>query len=207
MKRRLSVSLLLPLSLVPFVAGSASSPRPGVVAIAGLLGGNVLIPLAQFAGGRWERTWPRPDEEVEMTFSKMEELPKAWFPVPGGVPKDWFLWTEAIHGAPVRVGAPVLGEAHCEAVWGLSTRLQPFDHETTAIAANVQSGIRPFEEFTLGAFTDASLKVLLQTTFEKSETEAIRSKRTDANAVPADRPSPEPIYQLRCVQTGKDEDR
>jgi hypothetical protein len=79
-----------------------------------------------------------------MKFNKLEDLPKAWFPIPGGVPSEWFLWTEGIHGAPLRVEAPVLGDAHCTAVWGLSTRLQPFDHETTAIATNVQSGIRPF---------------------------------------------------------------
>lgn len=206
MKHQVSVSLLLPLSLIPFVAVSASSPRPSVIAIAGLLGGNTLVPIAQFAGGRWERTWPRPDEQVEMTFSKIEELPKAWFPVPGRVPSEWFLWTEGIHGAPLRVGAPVLGEAHCQAVWGLSTRLQPFDHETTAVATNVQFGIRPFEASTLGAFSDARLTALLRAAFEKSETEAIRSKRTDAKTMPAHRPVLEPIYQLRCVQTGRDSD-
>jgi hypothetical protein len=206
MKHRLSLSLLLPLSLVPFVAVSASSPRPSVVAIAGLLGGNTLVPIAQFAVGRWERTWPRPDEQVEMTFGKIEELPKAWFPAPGGVPSEWFLWTEDIHGVPLRAGAPVLGQAHCLAVWGLSTRLQPFDHETTAIATNVQSGIRPFETSRLGAFSDARLTALLRAAFEKSETEAIRLKRTDAKTMPAHRPAFEPIYQLRCVQTARDSD-
>jgi hypothetical protein len=206
MKHALCGSLLLPLSLVPFVAVSAPPPQPPVVAIAGLLGGNTLVPLAQFAGGRWVRTWPGPDERVEMKFNKLEDLPKAWFPIPGGVPSEWFLWTEGIHGAPLRVEAPVLGDAHCTAVWGLSTRLQPFDHETTAIATNVQSGIRPFVASALGAFSDARLTALLRTAFEKAETDAVRSKRADTKTLPAHRPVPEPVYQIRCVQTGRDDD-
>jgi hypothetical protein len=206
MRHRLRASVLLLLWLTPFVAVSGSSARSSAIAIAGLLGGSTLVPLAQFAGGRWERTWPGPGEQVEMKFSKIAQLPKAWFPVPGGVPSEWFLWTEEIHGAPLRITAPVLGEAHCEAVWGLSTRLQPFSHETTAIATNVQSGIRPFGASTPSAISDPPLAAFLRAAFEKSETEAMRARPADAKATPAHRTVTDPSYELRCVQTGKGDD-
>lgn len=107
---------------------------------------------------------------------------------------------------PVRITAPVLREAHCEAVWGLSTRLQPFDHETTAVATNIQSGIRPFATSALSALSDPPLAAFLRAAFEKSEAEAIRARPADAKAIPARRTVSDLSYQLRCVQTGKGDD-
>ena len=122
------------------------------------------------------------------------------------MPGEWFLWTEGIQGAPFRVGRPVLGDAHCEAVWGLSTRLQRVGHETTTIATSVTSGIRPFVASTPGAFAEARLMTFLQTSFEKAEAEKTRSRPADASVPPARPTVSEPSYDLRCVRTGNEDD-
>jgi hypothetical protein len=180
----------------------APSANPRVVAIAGLLGGSTLVPLAQYVAGRWVRTWPLPDEEVEKTIRTVDELPRSWYPVPGGLPNEWFLWHEDLRGVPLHVGVPVLGEAHCQAVWGLSTRLQPFGHETTAIVTNGQADIEPFEYSALGGAADPSLRAFLEAEAERAEIPAIRSSRKDAEAVLAHRRDCL-TYELSCVEPAK----
>ena len=70
------VSFFLSLSVVPLDVLAAPPERSNLVAIAGLLGGNTLVPLAQFVAGRWVTTWPKPGEQVELKFSKRDDLPK-----------------------------------------------------------------------------------------------------------------------------------
>jgi hypothetical protein len=187
------------------VATKAPSPQRTVVAIAGLLGGNTLVPLAQYVAGQWVRTWPLPDTEVTRTFRGVEELPRSWYPVPGGLPTDWILWAENQRGIPLHVGAPILGQAHCQAVWGLSTRLQSFDHETTAIATNGQSDNHPFTHSTLEGAVDPRLRPFLRAEVEKAESAAIRTSRKGANDELARRRDSEFVYQLSCVRTGKED--
>jgi hypothetical protein len=175
------------------------------VAIAAIVGGNILVPLGQYTAGRWVRTWPGPDEHVARKFGRVEDPPRSWYP--GGLPSEWFLWTEDLHGVPLRVGAPTLAEAHCQTVWGLLTRLQPFGHETTAIATSVQSGVQPFETSTLQLADDPGLWASLKAASERSEIAAIRSTRKDAEVVLSRRrPDWDPIYRINCVGTGKDDD-
>jgi hypothetical protein len=90
-------------------------------------------------------------------------------------------------------------------VWGLSTRLQPFGHETTAVATNGQSDIHAFEHSTLDAAADPRLQALLVAEVARSEMAAIRSSRKDADAVLAPRRDADRAYQLNCVGTGKDD--
>jgi hypothetical protein len=195
---------LLPLFFVLPAKNPTSSSKPPVIAIAGLLGGKTLVPLAQFAEGRWVKTWPQPGEEVERKLQTLGQIPRGWFPVKGGVPGEWFLWTQDLHGVPVRVGAPALAEAHCDVIWGLSTRLQPNDHETTAIATNVPTGVRPFNLITLRAEADDRLRVFLREEFEKAETTEIRAKRPDAETLLARRPDRYPVFKLNCVPWGEE---
>lgn len=179
----------------------AASGAAKAVAIAGLLGGNTLVPLAQYVRGQWVRTWPLPDEQVDRALRTVDQLPRAWYPDPRGLPMEWFLWTEELRGVPVPVGAPVLGEAHCQAVWGLSTPLLPLGHETTAIATNGQSGIQPFALSTLAGAPDPRLRELLPAEAEKAEIAAIRSKRSDADALLARRHDYDREYHLACATT------
>lgn len=202
----LSVIFLASSAGLPGAGASASAPQGTPVAIAGLLGGNTLVPLGQFVGGRWVRTWPGPDEQVDQKVTRMDEIPRAWYPSRGGVPKEWFLWVEDTHGVPFRVGSPKLAEAHCEAVWGLSTRLNPSGHETTAIATNVQAGIRPFGQSTVWAAADQRLRAFLRDQFDKAEVAALRSGRQDADTVLSHRPDCDPVYELSCVGTGHEDD-
>ncbi len=181
----------------------STSKRP-VIAIAGLLGGKTLVPLAQSAAGRRVRTWPQPDEEVQRAFHSVRDFPPAWFPIKGGVPTRWYLWTEDLYGVPVRTGIPVLGEAHCQAVWGLSTQLQPIDHETTAIATNIPIGFQPFNRFTVGAEADEGFKTFLRKEFDKAEVAEFRSKRTDAARLLAHPQTREPVFEVSCAPVEKD---
>ena len=103
-------------------------------------------------------------------------------------------------------GPRVLGEAHCQAAWGLSTRLQPFGHETTAIATNGRSDVEPFEYSTLGVATDPSLRAFLEAEAQRGETTAIRPSR-DTDAVSAHRREGGFMYELNCVESGKDDRR
>lgn len=186
--------------------GSASKRQPESVAIAGLLGGNTLVPLAQFVGGRWVRTWPEPGDQVDRKLARMDEIPRAWYPSQGGVPIEWFLWVEGVDGVPIRVGSPKLAEAHCEAVWGLSTRLVANGHETTTIATSARSGVRSFGRSTVWAAADQHLRTFLREQFDNAEMAAIRSGRRDADSVLSHRPDCDPVYELDCVSTGHDDD-
>ena len=186
--------------------GPARKPQPEAVAVAGLLGGNTLVPLGQFVGGQWVRTWPAPDEQLERKLKRMAEIPRAWFPSPGGLPREWFLWVQDGSGIPVRVLGPKLADAHCEGVWGLSTRLLATGHETTVIATTVQAGVRPFGRSTVGAATDQHFRSFLRDQFDKAATAAIRSGRKDADTVLSHQPDCEPVYELNCVGTGHEQD-
>ena len=186
---------------------SVSSQEATPIAVAGLLGGSTLVPLGQFVSGRWVRTWPEPGEQVDRKLARVEDIPRAWYPIQGGMPKEWFVWTEGAHGVPMRVGSPKLAESHCETVWGLSTRLLPFDHETTAIATSVRTGIRPFGQRTLGATGDEHITTFLRDQFEKAEIAAVRIGRKDADLVLKGRPTSDPVYELSCVNTGKEDDQ
>ena len=137
---------------------SSGITRATVVAIAGLLGGNTLVLFGSMLRGNGLEPGHYPMRKSKRTFRRVEELPRNWYPVPGGMPTEWFLWNEHLRGVPLPVGGPILGEAHCQAVWGLSTRLQPFGHETTAIATNGQSDIHPFEHSTLDGTADPRLR-------------------------------------------------
>ncbi len=204
MRRRLIAFFpLMWLALATSAATPTPSRKPPVLAFAGLLGGNTLVPLAQYADGKWVRTWPRPGEEVERRF---KTVPRSWYPVEGGVPKEWYLWTEHLRGVPLRVGTPVLAEAHCEVVWGLSTRLQKGDHETTAIATSVQAGVQPFVPSTVGAWTIDSLRNFLRTEIEKAEAAEIRVKPSDAKALQSHGPVGDSFIEISCVWAGKDDD-
>jgi len=189
------------------IGSPASSAQTGPVAIAGLLGGDTLVPLAQFVSGRWVRTWPAPDEQVERKIGSLAEIPRAWYPVRGGLPKEWFLWTDEISGAPVRTTLPKLAEAHCVAVWGLGTRLSPSGHETTAIATSVQSGVRPFGFSTVWPGGDPRLSAFLRQQFDNAEVAAITTGRKDASTVLKQRPACDPVYILNCVTLANGDDQ
>jgi hypothetical protein len=190
------------LALTVSLVAAAQPPGPAqsrVVAIAGLLSGSTIVPLGQFVDGRWVRTWPTPDDdETDRKITRMAEIPYAWYPVRGGIPKEWFVWTDEIRGAPVRVKGPTLEGAHCQGVWGLATRLTAFGHETTAIATSTQSGVRPFE-WTVGPSWDAQLNGFLREQFDRAEIAAIRTTRKDADTVLAQRPACEPRYISNCA--------
>jgi hypothetical protein len=202
-RRWIAVFPLMWLALATSAAAPTPSRKPPVMAIAGLLGGNTLVPLAQFARGKWVRTWPLPGEDVERKF---KTLPRSWYPVEGGVPKEWYLWTEHLRGVPLWVSVPALAEAHCEVVWGLSTRLQNSGHETTAIATSVQTGVQPFIPFTAGAWTMDPLRNFLRTETEKAEAAEIRLKRSDAEALLSRRPDCDPVIEVSCVPLGREDD-
>ena len=121
----MTISRSIALSFLLVTSPSFAAPPPAgagsdTVAVAGLLGGNVLVPLAHFSGGRWSRTWPEPDDQLEAPIRALKDIPKAWYPK-GAVPTKWFLFTEQLLGAPVSVTAPILADAHCQRVWGLRT--------------------------------------------------------------------------------------
>jgi hypothetical protein len=181
------------------LCSSASSAQTGTVAIAGLLGGNTLVPLGQFVAGRWVRTWPAPNEQIEIKIGSLGEIPRSWYPIRGGIPKEWFLWTDEILGVPVRVKSPALVEAHCQAVWGLATRLAVSGHETTAIATSIQSGVRPFGFSTVWPGGGVRLGAFLREQFDSAEVAAIRTERKDADALLKQRPTCDPVYMLNCV--------
>ena len=195
--------------LVPSV-GAVAQPsavaQQRVVAIAGLLSGNTIVPLGQFVAGRWVRTWPTPDDETERKIGSMAEIPHSWYPIRGGVPKEWFVWTDDIRGVPVSVKGPVLAGAHCQAVWGLATRMSEFGHETTAIATNTQSGVRPFE-LAVGPGWDVRVNSFLRDQFDKAEVAAIRTSRDDANTVMAHRSTCEPASISNCVRLSASDDQ
>lgn len=184
---------------------SPSTPQGTPLAIAALRGGNTLVPLGQFVGGRWIRTWPGPDEQVNQKVARMDEIPRAWYPSRGGVPKEWFLWLGDAHGVPIRAVSPKLAEAHCEAVWGLSTRLKPTGHETTAIATSIQAGIRPFYQSTVWAGADQRLRVFLRDQFDNAEA-AIQAGRQNADTALSHRSDCDPVYELSCVSTGNEDE-
>lgn len=177
-------------------AAPVQTPSP-TITIAGLLGGNVLVPLGQYANGHWLRTWPTPDDEVER--AQTDSPPWAWYPVPGGPPKNWFVWSDEARGVPLRTGKLVLGEAHCLAVWGLATELPSLGHETTAIATDTSSGVQPFRRIALDQPDASSLRRFLRTESKKSAVAALASsqpKGQDGAAVLRQR---EFEYEVDCV--------
>lgn len=193
------------------LALQSPTPRPKTtpaaeVGIAGLLGGTTLVPLAQYVSGRWIRTWPQPDEQIERKITTVKEIPRNWYPVEGGLPREWYLWTEDLRGVPVRVGGPRIAEAHCQSVWGFSTPLQAFDHETTSLATTIREGIKPFERFTLGAGLDPRNRFLREQ-FDNAEAAEVRARRPDAKAVLAHRPDFDPVIQLSCVGYGSEDEK
>ncbi len=190
------------------VTGSSTSvAQTGAVTIAGLMGGNTLVPLAQLVSGRWVRTWPAPDEQTERKIVNLADIPHAWYPVRGGIPKEWFLWADDIAGAPVRITKPTLAEAHCVAVWGLGTRLSVSGHETTAIATSVQSGVRPFGFSTVWPGGDMRLTAFLRAQFDRAEVAAITVGRKDAGTLLAKRPACDPVYMLNCATLANGDDQ
>src|SRR5207248_2608127 len=137
----------------------------------------------------WVRTWPAPDEQTDRKIGSLAEIPRAWYPVRGGIPKEWFLWTDEIAGAPVRVTSPTLAGAHCVAVWSLATSLFADGHETTAIATSVQSGVRPFGFSTVWPGGDSRLSAFLRKQFDDAEVAVVATGRQDAGIVLKQRPA------------------
>ena len=151
-------------------------------------------------------TWPAPGEQMHRKIGSLAAVPRAWYPIRGGVPKEWFIWTEDVRGVPVRVTVPAVAEAHCEGVWGLSTRLGSFGHETTAIATSVRAGVRPFE-FAVGPSWDVRLTAFLRQQFENAEVAAVRTTRKDAEVVLKQRPTCDPLYTSNCVTLSGGDDQ
>lgn len=195
--RSVAFSLLLVTDLS--VAAPPSAPATSdTIAVAGLLGGHVLVPLAQLSGGRWSRTWPGPDDRLEIPVRVLKDVPKAWYPK-GRVPTTWFLFTEHLLGAPVSVSAPILADAHCQRVWGLRTVLQPSGHETTAFAVSRQTGVVPFEESTVDPAFETTLAPFLAAAFEKAVAAAPPSSPAgSAPAAPAP-PAQAPSVHVACA--------
>jgi len=206
LNRSWTAAILMFLPSAGAVAQPSTPAQPKVVAIAGLLSGNTIVPLGQFEAGRWVRTWPAPDDETEKKIVSMAEIPHVWYPVRGGVPKEWFVWTDEVRGVPVSVKGPVLAGAHCQAVWGLATRIAEFGHETTAIATNTQSGVRPFE-LSVGPNWDVRLNAFLRGQFDKAEIAAIRTNRDDADSILAKRSACEPGSISYCVKLSASDDQ
>lgn len=191
----LKVALVLVLSLgsSPAVFAQPTSGAPGTgegtepVAIAGLLGGNVLVPLAQYVDGRWVRTWPLPDHDVEERIQSIADVPRGWYPAPGGVPRDWRLRAEGMNvEEALTTGAPVLGQAHCQAVWGLSlSGKAQAGHETTAIAVGGTAFVRSFG---VSAPDSATLPFL-----------ARQAAQLESAAIDRSPAEPERTYDVRCA--------
>ena len=200
--RSVAFSLLL-LGHLSFAAPANPPVSSDTVTVAGLLGGNVLVPLAQLSSGRWSRTWPGPDEQVETPIRVLKDVPQAWYPT-GRVPVTWYLFTEHLLGAPVSVRAPILAGAHCQSVWGLSTPLQPFGHETTALAVSRPTGVIPFEEATPDPAFETTLAPFLTAAFEKAVAAANASARSGATPdVPAP-PAQVPSIRVACAAIDED---
>jgi len=191
-------SALLLLSQLATAAPPLAQAPSDTIAVAGLLGGDALVPLAQFSSGRWHRTWPGPDEQLERVVPALKDIPSAWYPK-ARVPTTWFLFTEHVHGAPVSVSAPVLADAHCQSVWGLATRLQGFGHETTALALNRPTGAAPFEEFTPEPAFETALVPFLTAAFEKAVAAAPISAGSESAANALSQSPQSPSMRVACA--------
>jgi hypothetical protein len=186
------------LASTAIAAAPQTRVEPAPIAVAGILGGSAVVPLAQFEDGTWARTWPAPDDALELKIDTIDQLPRAWFPHMS-LPRVWYVWAPGLRAVPVHVGNPNKVAAHCQSVWALGTDLPNTDHETTAFATDGRNGVEPFTE----EVADDSLRHRLRADFDRSETAALGAKRmTAAQRSPSER---DPVIRLWCADVAEEE--
>lgn len=179
-------ALFMPMFFVAFTNASDVPPpaqlqsnKPEIV-VAGLLGGAVIVPVAQFIAGQWVNTWPTAGEDAPRNISSETDIPKTWYPY-GPIPRLWFGWDIKGKSTSLKIGSPTTAQAHCGDIWGYSTERKPTDHETTGLATTATSGVTVFQRMP----QDQQLQDLVKS--ELTRAVALRPNKYDKAATTSDK--------------------
>ncbi len=192
------------IALILSAAGSNGSARHAAIEraepiwVAALKGDGALVPVAQYLGGHWVNSWPKPDEQLEKDLRVLEDVPRSWFQ--GSLPRTWYPSAPAVGGAPIRIRKPVKAQAHCQGVWGFSTDVEPSAdrssyHETVGTATTVLKGVKPFADVVQASREALNLASFLRPSFETFESAAIEKKVAKGESVGGRLASGHPVLE------------
>jgi hypothetical protein len=72
-------------------AARVRSQAPTAFAVAIVGDDGVLVPVARFDEGTWERIWRGPGKVADVPAT-LDAVPRTWYPPDGAIPAEWFLW-------------------------------------------------------------------------------------------------------------------
>jgi len=99
---------------------------------------GVLVPFAEYHGGKWLNPWPKPELSSDDEPNTVADLSKPWFAQNKKPSPTWYFWSSdgALH--VLKAGKIVKVDSHCQTAWGL---LSDLPKESTADSRRGKPGV------------------------------------------------------------------